>query len=108
MDTGGLESALIPSLEQGQIASHDQCEARRKTAYLRRGLLELRSTKAKKKEAEKKLDLTRKIWFAFKDIITELEKQLRSLKFKPVVQKIKELKSELEYVDMYFLGSQAG
>jgi len=103
MDTG-VGKRAYSIIEQGQIDRmiNVKPEERR---HIFEEVAGITKYKAKKKEAEKKLDLTRQNLVRIQDIITELEKQLRSLKVQAVVQKnTKELKSELEYVDMYFLG----
>ncbi len=61
--------------------------------------------KAKRKEAERKLEATRANMVRLQDIIIELEKQIRSLKVQATrAKKYKEFKSELEIVDLYLLG----
>ncbi|MBI4405081.1 MAG: chromosome segregation protein SMC [Deltaproteobacteria bacterium] len=61
--------------------------------------------KSKRKEAEKKLELTRGNLARLEDIISELERQIRSLKVQATrARKYKEFKTELEVADSFLLG----
>jgi chromosome segregation protein len=103
MDTGvGRRAYSI--IEQGQIDRmiNVKPEERR---YLFEEVAGITKYKAKRKEAERKLELTRLNILRLQDIITELEKQIRSLKIQATrARKYKELKGELEVVDLYLLG----
>jgi chromosome segregation protein len=103
MDTGvGRRAYSI--IEQGQIDRmiNVKPEERR---YLFEEVAGITKYKAKRKEAERKLELTRQNILRLQDIITELEKQIRSLKIQATrARKYKELKGELEVADLYLLG----
>ncbi len=103
MDTGvGRRAYSI--IEQGQIDRmiNVKPEDRR---YLFEEVAGITKYKAKRKEAEKKLELTRLNILRLQDIITELEKQIRSLKIQATkARKYKEIKSELEVADLFLLG----
>jgi len=105
MDTGvGRRAYSI--IEQGQIDRmiNVKPEDRR---HLFEEVAGITKYKAKRKEAEKKLDLTRTNILRIHDIITELEKQIRSLKIQATrARKYKEIKTELETVDLFLLGQQ--
>ncbi len=103
MDTGvGRRAYSI--IEQGQIDRmiNVKPEERR---YLFEEVAGITKYKAKRKEAERKLDGTRQNLLRLQDIVTELEKQIRSLKIQATrARKFKELKVELETADLYLLG----
>ncbi len=103
MDTGvGRRAYSI--IEQGQIDRmiNVKPEERR---YLFEEVAGITKYKAKRKEAERKLDQTRQNLLRLQDIVTELEKQIRSLKIQATrARKFKELKSELEAADLFLLG----
>ena len=106
MDTG-VGKRAYSIIEQGQIDRMISVKPEE-----RRGLFEevagITKYKAKRKEAEKKLEGTRQNLTRLQDIINELEKQIRSLKVQATrARKYKELKSELEAVDLYLLGRNA-
>ena len=106
MDTG-VGKRAYSIIEQGQIDRMISVKPEE-----RRGLFEevagITKYKAKRKEAEKKLEGTRQNLTRLQDIINELEKQIRSLKVQATrARKYKELKSELESVDLYLLGRNA-
>lgn len=103
MDTG-VGKRAYSIIEQGQIDRMISVKPEE-----RRGLFEevagITKYKAKRKEAEKKLEGTRQNLLRLQDIINELEKQIRSLKVQATrARKYKELKGELESVDLYLLG----
>ncbi len=103
MDTG-VGKRAYSIIEQGQIDRmiNVKPEERR---YLFEEVAGITKYKAKRKEAEKKLEATRQNMLRLQDIINELEKQIRSLKVQATrAKKYKELKSELEVVDLYLLG----
>ncbi len=103
MDTGvGRRAYSI--IEQGQIDRmiNVKPEERR---YLFEEVAGITKYKAKRKEAERKLDQTRQNLLRLQDIVTELEKQIRSLKIQATrARKYKELKTELESADLFILG----
>src|SRR4051812_38559289 len=103
MDTGvGRRAYSI--IEQGQIDRmiNVKPEERR---YLFEEVAGITKYKAKRKEAERKLDQTRQNLLRLQDIVTELEKQIRSLKIQATrARKYKELKCELEAADFHLLG----
>ncbi len=103
MDTGvGRRAYSI--IEQGQIDRmiNVKPEERR---YLFEEVAGITKYKAKRKEAEKKLEATRQNMLRLQDITTELEKQIRSLKIQATrARKYKELKGELEQIDLFLLG----
>jgi chromosome segregation protein len=103
MDTGvGRRAYSI--IEQGQIDRmiNVKPEERR---YLFEEVAGITKYKAKRKEAERKLDGTRQNLLRLQDIVTELEKQIRSLKIQATrARKFKELKVEMETADLYLLG----
>jgi chromosome segregation protein len=103
MDTGvGRRAYSI--IEQGQIDRmiNVKPEDRR---YLFEEVAGITKYKQKRKEAERKLDLTRQNILRLQDIIAELEKQIRSLKIQATkARKYKEIKSELEVADLHLLG----
>lgn len=106
MDTG-VGKRAYSIIEQGQIDRMISVKPEE-----RRGLFEevagITKYKAKRKEAEKKLEGTRQNLTRLQDIINELEKQIRSLKVQATrARKYKELKGELETVDLYLLGRNA-
>jgi chromosome segregation protein len=106
MDTG-VGKRAYSIIEQGQIDRMISVKPEE-----RRGLFEevagITKYKAKRKEAEKKLEGTRQNLTRLQDIINELEKQIRSLKVQATrARKYKELKGELEAVDLYLLGRNA-
>ncbi|MFM8269814.1 MAG: chromosome segregation protein SMC [Pseudomonadota bacterium] len=106
MDTG-VGKRAYSIIEQGQIDRMISVKPEE-----RRGLFEevagITKYKAKRKEAEKKLEGTRQNLTRLQDIINELEKQIRSLKVQATrARKYKELKNELEAVDLYLLGRNA-
>jgi len=103
MDTG-VGKRAYSIIEQGQIDRmiNVKPEERR---YLFEEVAGITKYKAKRKEAEKKLEATRQNMLRLQDIINELEKQIRSLKIQATrAKKYKELKSELEVVDLFLLG----
>ncbi|MBI1859376.1 MAG: chromosome segregation protein SMC [Deltaproteobacteria bacterium] len=103
MDTGvGRRAYSI--IEQGQIDRMINVKPEE-----RRGLFEevagITKYKAKKKEAVKKLEATTQNLLRLQDITGELEKQMRSLKIQATrARKYREIKSELETVDLHLLG----
>ncbi len=105
MDTGvGRRAYSI--IEQGQIDRmiNVKPEERR---YLFEEVAGITKYKAKRKEAERKLDQTRQNLLRLQDIVTELEKQIRSLKIQATrARKFKELKGELEAADLFLLGRE--
>ncbi len=105
MDTGvGRRAYSI--IEQGQIDRmiNVKPEERR---YLFEEVAGITKYKAKRKEAERKLDATRLNLVRLQDIVTELEKQIRSLKIQATrARKYKELKTELEAADLFILGRE--
>ena len=106
MDTG-VGKRAYSIIEQGQIDRMISVKPEE-----RRGLFEevagITKYKAKRKEAEKKLEGTRQNLTRLQDIINELEKQIRSLKVQATrARKYKELKGELEAVDLFLLGRNA-
>jgi chromosome segregation protein len=105
MDTGvGRRAYSI--IEQGQIDRmiNVKPEERR---YLFEEVAGITKYKAKRKEAERKLDQTRQNLLRLQDIVTELEKQIRSLKTQATrARKYKELKTELEAADLFLIGRE--
>lgn len=106
MDTG-VGKRAYSIIEQGQIDRMISVKPEE-----RRGLFEevagITKYKAKRKEAERKLEGTRQNLTRLQDIINELEKQIRSLKIQATrAKKYKELKEELETVDLYLMGRNA-
>jgi chromosome segregation protein len=103
MDTGvGRRAYSI--IEQGQIDRmiNVKPEERR---FLFEEVAGITKYKVKRKEAEKKLELTGQNLVRLHDIVNELEKQIRSLKVQATrARKYKELKGELEAVDLFLLG----
>jgi len=103
MDTGvGRRAYSI--IEQGQIDRmiNVKPEERR---YLFEEVAGITKYKAKRKEAERKLEATRQNMLRLADITTELEKQIRSLKIQATrARKYKEMKTELEQIDLFLLG----
>ncbi len=103
MDTG-VGKRAYSIIEQGQIDRmiNVKPEERR---YIFEEVSGITKYKAKRKEAERKLEATRANMQRLQDIVIELEKQIRSLKVQATrAKKYKELKSELETVDLYLLG----
>jgi len=103
MDTG-VGKRAYSIIEQGQIDRmiNVKPEERR---HLFEEVSGITKYKAKRKEAERKLEATRANMQRLQDIIIELEKQIRSLKVQATrAKKYKELKSELETVDLHLLG----
>lgn len=103
MDTGvGRRAYSI--IEQGQIDRmiNSKPEERRLIFEEVAGITKY---KAKRKEAEKKLEGTRQNLLRLQDIVTELEKQIRSLKIQATrARKYKEIKGELETIDLHIIG----
>ncbi len=103
MDTGvGRRAYSI--IEQGQIDRmiNVKPEERR---HLFEEVAGITKYKAKKKEAEKKLESTEQNLLRLRDITSELEKQMRSLKIQATrARKYKEIKAELETVDLHLIG----
>jgi chromosome segregation protein len=103
MDTGvGRRAYSI--IEQGQIDRmiNVKPEERR---YIFEEVAGITKYKAKRKEAERKLDQTRQNLLRLQDIVTELEKQIRTLKAQATrARKYKELKTELESADLFLMG----
>ena len=103
MDTG-VGKRAYSIIEQGQIDRmiNVKPEERR---HLFEEVSGITKYKAKRKEAERKLEATRANMLRLQDIVLELEKQIRSLKVQATrAKKYKEIKSELETVDLYLLG----
>lgn len=103
MDTG-VGKRAYSIIEQGQIDRmiNVKPEDRR---FLFEEVAGITKYKAKKREAEKKLETTRQNLLRLADIVTELEKQIRSLKIQATrAKRYKELKTELEAVDLFLLG----
>lgn len=105
MDTGvGRRAYSI--IEQGQIDRMINVKPEDRRALFEE-VAGITKYKAKRKEAEKKLELTRGNILRIQDIITELEKQIRSLKIQATrARKYKEIKTELETADLFLLGQQ--
>ena len=103
MDTGvGRRAYSI--IEQGQIDRMINVKPDERR-YLFEEVAGITKYKVKRKEAERKLELTRQNLLRLNDIVTELEKQIRSLKVQATrARKYKELKGELEIVDLHLLG----
>ncbi len=105
MDTGvGRRAYSI--IEQGQVDRmvNAKPDDRR---FIFEEVAGITKYKSKRKEAEKKLELTRQNLLRIQDIIAELEKQIRSLKVQATrARRYKEIKVELESVDGYLLGRQ--
>jgi chromosome segregation protein len=105
MDTGvGRRAYSI--IEQGQIDRmiNTKPEERR---FLFEEVAGITKYKAKRKEAERKLDQTRQNMLRLQDILAELEKQIRSLKIQATrARKYKELKVEMEAIDLHLLGRE--
>lgn len=103
MDTGvGRRAYSI--IEQGQIDRmiNVKPEDRR---VLFEEVAGITKYKAKRKEAERKLENTRQNLLRLDDIVGELEKRMRSLKIQASrARKYKELKIELEEADLFLLG----
>ncbi|MCB0419207.1 MAG: AAA family ATPase, partial [Bdellovibrionales bacterium] len=103
MDTGvGRRAYSI--IEQGQIDRMINVKPDD-----RRGIFEevagITKYKTKRREAERKLEGTRLNIERVDDIIRELDKQIRSLKIQATrARKYKEIKGELEKVDLFLLG----
>ncbi|MEZ4749718.1 MAG: AAA family ATPase [Bdellovibrionota bacterium] len=103
MDTGvGRRAYSI--IEQGQIDRMINVKPDD-----RRGIFEevagITKYKTKRREAERKLEATRLNIERVDDIIRELDKQIRSLKIQATrARKYKEIKGELEKVDLFLLG----
>lgn len=103
MDTG-VGKRAYSIIEQGQIDRmiNVKSEDRR---HLFEEVAGITKYKAKRKEAERKLEATGANMLRLQDIILELEKQIRSLKVQATrARKYKEFKTELETVDLYLLG----
>lgn len=105
MDTGvGRRSYSI--IEQGQIDRmiNSKPDERRLIFEEVAGITKYKS---KKKEAEKKLELTRLNLSRLGDIIREIEKQLRSVKVQATrARKYKEFKDEVETIDLFLIGKK--
>lgn len=103
MDTGvGRRAYSI--IEQGQIDRMINVKPEERRALFEE-VAGITKYKSKRKEAEKKLEQTRQNLLRLQDIVNELEKQIRSLKIQATrARKYKELKTELEVVDLYLLG----
>ncbi len=103
MDTGvGRRAYSI--IEQGQIDRmiNVKPEERR---MLFEEVAGITKYKAKRKEAEKKLESTRLNLTRLQDIINELDKRIRTLKVQATrAKRYKELKGELETVDLHLMG----
>ena len=103
MDTGvGRRAYSI--IEQGQVDRmiNVKPEDRRVIFEEVAGVTKYR---AKRKEAERKLEATALNISRVQDVLNELEKQLRSLKIQSTrARKYKELKIELESIDLFLLG----
>jgi len=103
MDTGvGRRAYSI--IEQGQIDRmiNVKPEDRR---FLFEEVAGITKYKIKRKEAERKLEMTRANLTRLQDILNELEKQIRSLKVQATrARKYRELKTELEEADLFLLG----
>lgn len=103
MDTGvGRRAYSI--IEQGQIDRMINVKPEE-----RRGIFEevagVTKYKAKRKEAERKLEQTTLNLSRLQDIVVELEKQIRSLKVQAArAKKFREYKTELEHADLWLLG----
>ncbi len=106
MDTGvGRRAYSI--IEQGQIDRmiNVKPEDRR---MLFEEVAGITKYKAKRKEAEKKLESTRQNLTRLQDIINELDKRIRTLKVQATrAKRYKELKGELETVDLFLMGRKA-
>lgn len=103
MDTGvGRRAYSI--IEQGQIDRMINVKPEERL-HLFEEVAGITKYKAKKKEAEKKLEATQQNLLRLQDIISELEKQMRSLKIQATrAKKYREIKSELETIDLHLLG----
>jgi chromosome segregation protein len=102
----GVGRRAYSIIEQGQIDRmiNVKPEERR---YLFEEVAGVTKYKAKRKEAEKKLEQTRGNMLRVEDILVELEKQIRSLKTQAGrAQKYRELKTEWEKGDTFILGRQ--
>jgi len=103
MDTG-VGKRAYSIIEQGQIDRMVSVKPEDRR-YIFEEVAGITKYKAKRKEAERKLEATRQNMQRLQDIIVELEKQIRSLKIQATkARKFKELKAELEAVDLYLLG----
>lgn len=105
MDTGvGRRSYSI--IEQGQIERMISSKPDERRSIFE-DVAGITKYKAKKKEAEKKLELTRVNLSRLGDIIGELEKQLRSVKVQATrARKYKEFKGEVETIDLHLIGKK--
>lgn len=105
MDTGvGRRAYSI--IEQGQIDRMINVKPEERRAIFEE-VAGITKYKAKRKEAEKKLEQTRGNLVRLEDIVIELEKQLRSLKIQATrAKKFRELKAELEAVDLFLMGRE--
>ena len=103
MDTGvGRRAYSI--IEQGQIDRMINVKPEDRRAIFEE-VAGITKYKAKRKEAERKLESTGQNLLRLQDIINELEKRIRSLKGQATrAQKYKEFKSELETIDLFLLG----
>ncbi len=103
MDTGvGRRAYSI--IEQGQIDRMINVKPEDRRVIFEE-VAGITKYKAKRKEAEKKLEQTTGNLLRLQDIITELEKQIRSLKVQATrARKYKELKTELESLDLFLIG----
>ncbi len=103
MDTGvGRRAYSI--IEQGQIDRMINVKPEDRRVIFEE-VAGITKYKAKRKEAERKLEQTRQNLLRLQDIIGELEKQIRSLKVQATrARKYREIKTELEAVDLHLLG----
>jgi chromosome segregation protein len=103
MDTGvGRRAYSI--IEQGQIDRMINVKPEERRALFEE-VAGITKYKIKRREAEKKLELTRGNILRLQDIVNELEKQMRSLKVQASrARKFRELKVELEAADLFLLG----
>lgn len=103
MDTGvGRRAYSI--IEQGQIDRMINVKPEDRRVIFEE-VAGITKYKAKRKEAEKKLEQTTANLLRLQDIIAELEKQIRSLKVQATrARKYKELKTELEVLDLHMIG----
>ncbi len=103
MDTG-VGKRAYSIIEQGQIDRMINVKPDERRAIFEE-VAGVTKYKAKRREAEKKLELTRQNLLRVNDILVELEKQIRSLKNQATrARKYKELKTELEIVDLFLIG----
>ncbi len=103
MDTG-VGKRAYSIIEQGQIEKMVNIKPDERRIMFEE-VAGITKYKVRRREAEKRLEITKNNLLRLNDLVSELEKRMRSLKIHATkAKKYKELKSELEIIDSYLIG----